>query len=252
MRRVGLVVLAVALLAGAGLAGAWLSGQRGSTVQAASPAAEAGRVITVVGQGLARVAPDIAQVSVGVDTVAETVSDAVKESNSKMDAILAALKALGIAEKDIQTQNFSISVEQGGGQPTPEGSAATARPKYRVTNMVTATIRELTKVGNVLDAVVEAGANNIWGVSFSVEDTKAALAEARGKAVVDAQARAQELAGLAGVQVGSIVSMSEVVGNNSYPVAVERAFAMGADSSSVSVGEVEVTYQVQVVFSLEQ
>lgn len=251
MRRVGLVVLAVVLLVGAGLAGAWLHGQSGTTVQAATPAADAGRVITVVGQGSARVAPDVAQVSVGVDTVADTVSDAVKESNGKMDAILAALKALGIAEKDIQTQNYSISVEQSSGVPSPEGSEVAGKPRYRVTNMVTVTIRELSKVGNVLDAVVEAGANNIWGVSFSVDDTKAALTEARGKAVVDAQARAKELAGLSGVEVGSIVSISEVVGSNSYPVAVERAYGMGADAS-VSVGEVEVTYQVQVVFSLEQ
>ena len=250
MKRVGLVVLAVVLLAGAGLAGAWLYGRNGSTVQAATPAVDAGRVITVVGQGSARVAPDIAQVSVGVDTVADTVSEAVKESNGKMDAILAALKALDIADKDIQTQNYSISVEQSG-LPTPEGGEAVSKPRYRVTNMVTVTIRELSKVGSVLDAVVKAGANNIWGVSFSVDDTKSALTEARGKAVADAQARAQELAGLAGVEVGSIVSISEVVGSSSYPVAVERAYGMGADAS-VSVGEVEVSYQVQVVFSLEQ
>jgi uncharacterized protein YggE len=250
MKRVGLVALAVLLLAAAGLAGAWMHGQLGSTVQAATPEVGTGRVITVVGQGSARVAPDIAQVSVGADTVADTVSDAVKESNSRMDAILSALKALGIAEKDIQTQNYSISVEQVSVAPGLEGSGAAAKPRYRVTNMVNVTIRELGKVGNVLDAVVEAGANNIWGVSFSVDDTKAALTEARGKAVADAQARARELAGLSGVELGSIVSVSEVVGSNSYPVAVERAFGMGADAS-VSVGEVEVSYQVQVVYSLE-
>lgn len=250
MKRVGLMAMAVLLLAGAGLVGAWMHGRLGSTVQAATPEVSTGRVITVVGQGSARVAPDIAQVSVGADTVADTVSDAVKESNSRMDAILSALKALGIAEKDIQTQNYSISVEQVGVAPGLEGGGTPAKPRYRVTNMVNVTIRELGKVGNVLDAVVEAGANNIWGVSFSVDDTKAALTEARGKAVADAQARARELAGLSGVELGSIVSVSEVVGSNSYPVAVERAFGMGADVS-VSVGEVEVSYQVQVVYSLE-
>lgn len=251
MKRVGLVVLAVVLLAGAGLGGAWLVGQGGTAVRAATPAVDAGRVITVVGQGSARVAPDIAQVSIGVDTVADTVSGAVKESNAKMDAVLAAIRALDIADKDIQTQNYGISMEQSGDVPVPEGGVATAKTRYRVTNTVTVTIRELTKVGNVLDSVVEAGANNIWGVSFGVDDDKAAVTEARGKAVADAQARAKELAGLTGVEVGSIVSMSEVVGGNSYPVAVERAFGMGSDAS-VSVGEVEVTYQIQMVFALEQ
>ncbi|HNS51415.1 MAG TPA: SIMPL domain-containing protein [Anaerolineae bacterium] len=250
MKRVGSVVLVAVFLAGAGLLGAWMHGQYGRTVQAATPEVGAGRVITVVGQGSARVAPDIAQVSVGVDTVADTVSEAVLESNSRMGAILPALKSLGVADKDIQTQNYSISVEQGSVTQGPEGTATQGKPRYRVTNMVNVTIRDLGKVGNVLDAVVEAGANNIWGVSFSVDDTKAALTEARGKAVADAQARARELAGLAGVELGSIVSVSEVVGNNSYPVAVERAFGMGADTS-VSVGEVEVSYQVQAVYSLE-
>jgi uncharacterized protein YggE len=251
LNRVGLIVLVVALLAGVGLAGAWWHGQRVGTVEAQTPGVAAANVITVVGEGKVSVAPDIAQVSVGVDTVGDTVSSAVAESNTKMQAILAALKALGIADKDIQTQNYSISVEQSGGVPAPEGSTAQAKNQYRVTNMVMVTVRDLTKVGNVLDSVVEAGANNIWGVTFSKDDTKAALTEARGKAVADAQARATELAGLAGVKLGSIVSISEVVGNSTYPMAVERAFG-GASDASISVGEVQITYQVQVVFYLER
>ncbi len=252
LKRIGLVVLAVALLAGAGLAGAWWSGQTAGTAEAQTPAINASQVITVVGQGTARVAPDVAQVSVGVDTVADTVSDSVKESNAKMAAVLAAIKALGIADKDVQTMNYSISVEQSGGVPKPDGSLTETKPRYRVSNMVTVTIRDLAKVGSVLDGVVEAGANNIWGVSFSVDDSKAAQSEARGKAMTDARARATELANLAGVKLGSIVSISEVVRGNSYPMAVaERAFGGGGDAS-ISPGEVEISYQVQVVFYLER
>jgi hypothetical protein len=252
LKRIGLIVLAVALLVGAGLAGAWWYGQRTGTAVAQAPASGTSQVITVVGQGSARVAPDVAQVSVGADTVADTVDAAVKESNAKMDAILKALKAQGLADKDIQTSNYSITVDQSGGVPRPEGIASQGKPQYRVSNMVTATIHDLTKVGSVLDAVVAAGENSIWGVSFSVDDSKAALTEARGKAVADAEARAKELAGLAGVELGPIVSMSEVVGGSVYPMAIaERAFG-GSSDVSISPGEVEVAYQLQVVFELEQ
>jgi uncharacterized protein YggE len=168
-----------------------------------------------------------------------------------MAAVLAAIKALGIADKDVQTMNYSISVEQSGGVPKPDGSLTETKPRYRVSNMVTVTIRDLAKVGSVLDGVVEAGANNIWGVSFSVDDSKAAEAEARGKAVADAQSRALELANLAGVKLGSIVSISEVVGGNVVPMAaVERAY--GGGGTSISPGEIEVSYQVQVAFYLER
>ncbi len=123
--------------------------------------------------------------------------------------MLAALKEMGIAEEDIQTSGYSVFSER----YSPDGTAAT-EVQYRVTNTVNVLIRDLDKVGAVLDASIEAGANNIYGVEFLLDDPTAARSAARQMAVENAAATATELAGLTGVEVGPIVSISEVIGNN--------------------------------------
>ena len=116
--------------------------------------------------------------------------------------------------------------------------------------MVNVTIRELDRVGDVLDAVIVAGANNIWGVSFSLEDPTAAQADARSDAIADALMRAEALAELSGVALGPVMSISEVVGGGPVPmpVAVERAMSA---AGPISPGELEVGYQVQVTYFIE-
>lgn len=258
-KRILLVVVAIALLVPVGVAGLWIWNQATAPAEAQTPAPEAkpdyspAQTITVVGQGSSRVKPDIAQISVGVETTADTVAEAVKENQAKMEAILAALKEAGIPEKDIQTMNFSISFEQPPQSTPPEGGAGTgqAKPQYRVSNMVNVTVRDLDKVGDVLDAVIEAGANSIWGVSFSVDDPKAAQAAARSKAVTDAQTRAQALADLSGIKLGPVMSMSEVVTGAPVPMYAMADRASGG-GGSISPGEVEVSYQVQVSYFIER
>jgi uncharacterized protein YggE len=115
--------------------------------------------------------------------------------------------------------------------------------------MVSVTVRALDTVGDVLDAVIEAGANNIWGVTFSLEDPKLAQADARTEAIADAKARAEALAGLAGIKLGPVMSVSEIIGSGAYPalsMAVTDRAAGGAES--ISPGELEVAYQVQVAY----
>jgi uncharacterized protein YggE len=254
VKRVVLVVAALGLVAAISLAGIWLFGQLTSPAlaQTTEPAAaeySPNQTITVVGQGTVRVQPDIAQVSIGIETSSATVAEAVQDNETQMTAILAALKAAGIADKDIQTMNYSIYLDSSS-EPVPavgtsgEGTA----PVYRVSNMVQVTIRDLEKVGDVLDAVIEAGANNIWGVSFSVDDPTAAQADARAKAVEDALARAQALAELNGVTLGPVMAINEVVGGNVYPAAVQMEAARGAGGGSISPGELEISYQVQVSY----
>jgi uncharacterized protein len=258
-KRILVVVVAIALLVPVGVAGLWIWNQATAPAEAQTPAPEAKpefsptQTITVVGQGSARVKPDIAQISVGVETTGETVGEAVQENQTKMEAILAALKEAGIAEKDIQTMNYSISSEQPPQPTLPEGGTGTGetKPRYRVSNMVNVTVRDLDKVGDVLDAVIEAGANSIWGVSFSVDDPKAAQAEARSKAVTDAQTRAQALSELSGVKLGPVMSMSEVVSGGAVPMYAMADRAAGG-GGSISPGEVEVSYQVQVSYFIER
>jgi uncharacterized protein YggE len=237
--------------------GAWLWGQVGvgEVVAQGSAASEVGyspaQVITVVGQGSGRVEPDIARVSVGVETSAETIAEAVAQNEAQMQGVLAALEEVGIAEKDIQTTNFSISLDRYSDPIAREG-VEQAPAVYRVSNMVNVTIRDLENVGTVLDAVIEAGANNIWGVTFTVEDPSEAQAEARADAVANARQRAEALAELSGLELGPVMAVSEVLTGGATPFAydtvVERA-ASGA--GSISPGELEIGYQVQVTYFIE-
>lgn len=254
LKRGMLIVGTIALLVPVGLAGIWIWGQAANPTQAQTLSQEEGynpqQTITVVGQGLAHLIPDIAQVSIGLETSSETVAEAVEENEAKMESILDALTEMGIEEKDIQTMHYSIQMER---YPEPRvmgTEAEEAPPVYRVSNMANVTIRDLDVVGDVLDSVVEAGANNIWGVSFSVDDPEAAQAEARADAIENAGSRAAELAELSGVELGPVMSMSEVVSGGPIPMglAVERAVA---GAGPISPGEVEVTYQIQVVYFIE-
>lgn len=258
LKRVVLVTVTIALLSGIGLAGVWLWDQATSpaaaqTSQGTSDYSPA-EIITVVGQGRAYIKPDIARVSVGVETTGATISEAVAENEAQMQTVLVALEEQGIAEKDIQTMNYSIQLERyPEPMPTTESSTEEPKPTYRISNMVNVTVRDLDSVGDVLDAVVEAGANNIWGISFSVEDSSAALGDARTKAIEDAGARAAQLAELSGVELGPVMSVSEVISGGSVPMLdvamVERAAAAGG---AISPGELEIGYQVQVSYFIER
>ena len=254
-KRVVLLVAAMALLVPVGLAGVWLWGQVSSPAIAQESETEysPAQTITVVGQGSVRVQPDIAQVSVGVETTAETIAEGVADNEAQMEAILTALEAAGIDAKDIQTTNFSISLDRYP-EPMPrvEGSEGEeAAPVYRISNMVNVTIRELEMVGDVLDAVIGAGANNIWGVSFTVEDRAVAQADARADAIADAQERAGALAELNEVQLGPVMSVSEVISGGSYPVPAMAERAVASGGGTISPGELEITYQVQVAYFIQ-
>jgi uncharacterized protein YggE len=258
LKRVVLVGLAIALMVPVGLAGVWLWGQATQPAAAQTTESEFSptETITVVGQGSVRVEPDIARVSIGVETSAETVAEAVAENATEMESILAALEDAGIDEKDIQTMNYSIHQERYP-ESLPragEGEAEQTPALYWVSNMVVVTIRDLDSVGDVLDVVIEAGANNIWGVNFGLDDTEAVRVDARADAIADALARAEALAELSGVTLGPVMSVSEVVGSGRIPSAVtmdvvERAASAGG---TISPGELEIGYQVQVTYFIER
>lgn len=219
------------------------------------------RTITVVGQGSISAAPDIATVVLGVNVSAATVEQAMEDASNRMDKIMAALKKLNIADKDITTSNYSIYYEEPPRYEMPavtkgtEGTGETPAGVYRVSNMVTVKIRKLDQVGELIDAAVSAGANSLWGVNFDLEDRTELEAKARAKAVENARLRAEELAKLAGVKVGGVVQISEVIGTGGYypmPSAPRAAAAeMGGGAGPISPGELEISYQIQVTFELQ-
>lgn len=212
---------------------------------AASPAGA--RIITVVGEGKVSLKPDIATINVGAEARAATVSEAKAEVDAQMAAIIAALEEVGVAEKDIQTSHYGIYFER---EPMPvlgEGTAARVQGGYVVSNMVQVTVRDVEKAGGVLDAVVQAGANQVYGVTFTVADESTWQSQARADAMADARSRAQELADLAGVELGQVVSVSEVIGGMQVPVASER----GLGGGGIAPGELELGTQIQVTFAIQ-
>jgi hypothetical protein len=211
-----------------------------------SPAAP--RAITVIGEGKVSLKPDLAMINVGAEARANTVSEAKAEVDAQMASIAAALEEAGVDEKDIQTSHYSIYYEQEPMPVMPEGSALENRGGYRVSNMVRVTVHDVDKAGDVLDAVVQAGANQVSGVNFTVSDESTWQSEARAKAMADARSRAQELADLAQVELGQVLSVSEVIGSSLVPMmAAER----GLGGGGIAPGELELGTQIQVTFAIQ-
>ncbi len=209
------------------------------------------RTITVVGEGKVKVEPDIARTNIGVDVVRPTVKEASAANKEIIDRVLTALKEAGIAEEDIQTSGFSVYAERYG----PNGPLPEDEVNYRVTNNVNVVVRDLTKVGDVLDAAMEAGANNIYGVEFALDDPNSVESEARKKAIADAKAKAAELAELNDVKLGQVVSVSEVIGNMGYfagNFSQMAAPALGGGGPTIQPGELSLVMQLQVVYEIAE
>ncbi|HXF64374.1 MAG TPA: SIMPL domain-containing protein [Caldilineaceae bacterium] len=257
LRTVAAAVVVVALLAGF----AFVTGVGWPTVPAVQAqetpptpqpivmSAPLPSTITVVGEGKVEIEPDIARVSIGVETLRDTVEEASAANQETLDAVLAALQAQGIAEEDIQTSGFSIFAERYG----PEGPLPDDQVRYRVSNNVSVTIRDLENVGTVLDAAIEAGANNIYGVEFALDDPSIVESDARASAVEDARAKAEDLAALSGVELGELISISEVIaqGGGFYAgTFAEQARGFGGGGTPVMPGQLELVMQLQVVYAI--
>jgi uncharacterized protein YggE len=220
------------------------------TGQSISGEANDNSAITVVGQGEAFGEPDMANVQVGVEIFAETVEEATAENQAILDRIMAALEEQGIAPEDIQTANYNLWAEQNYGESGFEGVSG-----YRVSNQVNVTVRDINGLGDVLAAVTEAGANSIQGVYFSVADPAALEAEARAAAMENARIRADELAGLAGLELGEVKVVSEVTGGLPIsPLGTGGGLAFDEAAVSkpgISPGQLSFQVQVQVTFSAQ-
>lgn len=208
------------------------------------------RTITVVGVGRVTLVPDIAKINLGAQASASTVAEAKAEVDRQMAAISAVLKEMGIADTDIQTSQYSIYYQrEPDRQVLREEGSPESGGAYRVSNMLQVTVRDIEAAGDVLDAVVEAGANQVYGISFTVSDDALWQGKARENAMADAKARAQELAALAEVEVGEVLTISEVVGSSPvYPVAKAETAVGGG---GIAPGELEMSTQVQVTYAIQ-
>lgn len=208
--------------------------------------------IWVSGEGEVTVAPDIATLRLGISAQEATVAEAQSQAAEAMDRVMTALIDNGVAEKDIQTQYFSIRQVTEWDRVKEEEIVV----GHRVTNKVNAKIREIDKTGSIIDAVAEAGGDltRIDSISFSVDDPSACYKEARQKAMADAKAKAEQLAELAGVTLGKPTYISEGIQVPPiYPRSVyyeEAAIPAPAPPTPISPGEMELSLTVQVAYAI--
>ena len=216
--------------------------------QAASTEQPQPRTISVSGNGKAYLTPDIVHIYIGVHTENKDASTAVDDNNAQSGKVASALNTFKIEAKDIQTTNFSIYPQQ---QVDKDGKPTGII--YMVDNTVFVTLRDLTKLGDLLDAVVKAGANNINSIQFDVADQETALSDARKQAVDNARKQATELAQAAGVTLGDIQTMSTSTSCMPVPVFEGKGGGSGqlAPSVPVSAGQLVVSVDVYIVYLIK-
>ena len=233
-----------------GMLGAGVSPAQAQAQPTAQVALPANAGITVMGVGQISGTPDIARVTVGVETQGNDVKQVVTDNNTKMTALINALKGAGIAAKDIQTMNYSVYVENPQVRDMPGEQVTPANLIYHVTNQVQITVRDITKLSSVLDLSVDNGANSIYGVSFDVSNPVALEDQAREIAVADAKARAEKLAKLQGLTLGNVIRVDEISAMPG-PLYSARDMAQGAGGAPIESGSVQVTINLQVTYGIQ-
>jgi uncharacterized protein YggE len=203
--------------------------------------------ITVNGTGTVTIKPDLATITIGVQAQAPSAADAQGIASAAMAKVVDAIKGNGIAEADIATQWVSLepqyNYKNDGSTPTVIG--------YVSNQTVSVKVRDLARVGPVIDTAVAAGANQVSGISFSVADPSAAASQARATAIADAKARATELANAAGVTLGAATMITEVSAPGPIPYEY-RAAAPAADGAGTPIlpGTTEVQVDVEVTYAI--
>ena len=205
-------------------------------------------VISVSGEGVVTATPDMAMVTVGVTTQAPDASDAVAANNRAMAELGKALDDFGIAERDRQTSSFNIFPRYDHGRNdnrTPRISS------YEVSNQLTLRVRDIDRLGDLLNAVVSSGSNRIGSLSFAIADETTLRDEARQLAVRDAERKAALYAEAAGGKLGRVVSISEAGAPQQRPLMNTRMMMAEAESVPVAAGENEIRAVVNVVYEFE-
>ena len=210
--------------------------------------------IEVLGEGEARISPDMAVVSLAVLKEAPSAREAMDQNNSAMASVIAALKEEGIEAKDLQTGGLSISPQW----VYPDNRNGEEKPRitgYQVTNSLTVRVRDLKKVGNVIDRAVSLGLNQGGNIVFTNDNPTETMNEARKSAVEDAMAKAKTLAAAAGVELGSVLRITESGGMPAPMPMMKAVRAQGMVAEAgvpIEAGENTYTVNVNVIFELVQ
>jgi len=249
MKKTWLVVIGAVLILGVvGLVGC--SGGVNGTLELKGNLNSQQEGIWVNGEGKVTAVPDVAILSLGIESQEATVAEAQDKANVAMDSVMKALKAEGVNDKDIQTQYFNIQkVTRWDNEKQLEIAIG-----YRVSNMVTAKIRDVANAGTVIGAVTAAGGDltRINSIGFTIDDPKPYQEQARAIAVADAAAKAKKLADNAGVKLGNptYISESSYIPGPIYRAEMAAAPAPSPVETPVSPGEMEITTNVQIAYNI--
>ena len=234
-------VLAIGVLSGCSGAASVAS------ADSSTPTTQSGvRTLMVTGIGKITTIPDVAYITIGVHTEGKVVAEALQSNTAQAVKVAEALKGLGVDTKDIQTTSFNIYPQQ-----TYNQQGQLEGTQYIVDNSVYVTVHDLSKVGDILSAVVSSGANNINGIQYDIADKDKALTEARNLAVQNALLQATDLAKAAGVNLGPVETINAI---NNIPVPIYEAkgsVAMASANANVPVSAGQLTITVQVTATYE-
>lgn len=235
--KLSLVSLILAAAAGCGVA------------EAQSEKAEAEpRTISVNGSGAAAAAPDVAVITVGVESFAKTAEAAMTDNSSRSTGMIDALKELGVESKDIQTRNLNLHAQYDHQRPKDGSEPPRVLLGYRASNVVSARITNMQTVGQAIDAAIKAGGNRVDSIQFEISDPTSVLNAARDAAWENAHAKASQLAALAGAELGPVVKIESY---EHTPTAVrEVAMMRTADAAPVEPGQQQMSVQINVVWRL--
>lgn len=210
-------------------------------------AEEIERRLTVTGEGRVEAAPDMATISLGVTAEARTAAEAIRANSAAMQAVFARLQDAGIAERDLQTSNFSVNPRW---ERTTTTNAAPRIAGFVAQNMLTVRVRDLATLGGTLDAVAQDGANAFSGLSFGLQNPEPLQDAARAAAVADARRKATLLAEAAGVTLGPLLMIDEADGGGRPTLMVAEARMAAADAVPVAAGELTMTARVRLVYAI--
>jgi uncharacterized protein len=250
---IGLVIISLMLVAG--LVGCSSGAVSGGSLELKGGLNNQQQGIWTTGEGKISVVPDVAILTLGIQSQEDSVSLAREKAAVAMGAVIAAIKAQGIEDKDIQTQNFNIY------QNTRWNGDKEEVTGYRVTNTVVVKVRKVEKAGDVIDKVVEAGGDltRVNGISFTIDDPQPYYEQARDKAFDYAATKAKQLAEKAGVKLGDVLYMTESSATNNYGIAY-RNYAVAGDAmpapsvatpSNISVGQLEISATVSLGYDIK-
>lgn len=242
MGVLGALLLAALAISGCGVLGS----------AASDSADQSQKSIAVSGFGDATGSPDIAMVQLGVETKADSIAQAIETSNQTVQQVTQALLDFGIAATDLQSTNFNVWYQE---DYDPATGQPTGVRTYHVDSTLSVKVRDIGRISATIQAGLDAGANNVFGLSYGIDDSKSLESEARAQALEDAHDRAQQLASSLGLTLGDPIIVSELVGGSSLlsEAAAVRGLGLGGGGGGppLSPGELTVSIQIDVMYSIE-